>query len=116
MHPRIRSELEAGIRRAVDRADAPAVVLDAAVLFEAGWDDLCTAVVFVRVGREDRARRVLADRGWDRPTWESREMMQNSLDSKAEKCDYTIENSSSVSHLHAAVRHLFDRIVAAQQP
>jgi len=116
MHPRIRSELSAGIDQA-RRSGADAVVLDAAVLFEAGWDDLCTTVVFVSAGDEQRAQRVHGGRGWDRPTWESRERRQKSLDFKARKCQYILDNSSSVSHLRAEVRKLFDRIVhAVDQP
>jgi dephospho-CoA kinase len=116
MHPRIRSALVAGIDEARSRG-ADAVVLDAAVLFEAAWDDLCTTVVFVSAGDEQRVQRVHTGRGWDRPTWESRERRQKSLDFKAGKCHYTLDNSSSVSHLRAEVRKLLDRIVhAVDQP
>ena len=34
------------------------VVLDAAILLEAGWDDLCDLIVFVDAPREQRMRRV----------------------------------------------------------
>ena len=116
MHPRIRSALIAGIDEA-RRSGAGAVVLDAAVLFEAGWDDLCTAVVFVSADETQRVQRVYTGRGWDRSTWESRERRQKSLDFKAGKCQYTMDNSSSVSHLRAEVRQLLDRIVhAVDQP
>ena len=116
MHPRIRSALVAGID-AARRGGADAIVLDAAVLFEAAWDDLCTTVVFVSAGDEQRVQRVHKGRGWDRPTWESRERRQKSLDFKAGKCQYTLDNSSSVSHLRAEVRQLLDRIVhAVDQP
>ena len=39
--------------------DVEVVVLDAAVLFEAGWDDLCTHLVFVSAPADERRRRVL---------------------------------------------------------
>ena len=43
---------------------ARAVVLDAAILLEAGWDDLCDLVVFVDAPRAERMRRVPEQRGW----------------------------------------------------
>ena len=111
MHPRMRAELEQRIGWAARRADVPAIVLDAAVLFEAAWDDLCSAVVFVRAPRAQRARRVRQDRGWVSRTLREREKLQFSLDSKARKCDYTIENNRSIPHVHAEVREIFDRIL-----
>lgn len=111
MHPRMRAEMEEQIRLAQGRREVPAVVLDAAVLFEAGWDELCSAMVFVRAPLETRLDRVQRARGWDRTTLSEREKLQISLDSKARKCDYTVENSSSISHLHAEVRRLLARML-----
>ena len=47
LHPRIRRRMEQAIAEAQADASAAGVVLDAAVMFEAGWDDLCTHRVFV---------------------------------------------------------------------
>ena len=35
-------------------------MLDAAILLEAGWDDLCDLIVFVDAPRDERMRRVQA--------------------------------------------------------
>jgi len=111
MHPRIRDRIQEDIRRAWENPSVAAVVIDAAVLFEAGWDDLCSHVVFVRAPEEDRARRARASRGWDTETWRLRENSQFSLDKKARNCDYTVDNSSSASYLSEQVRRTFHRIV-----
>ena len=110
LHPRIRSIMERQIAEMSRCPEVKAVVIDAAVLFEAGWDDLCTHRVFVDCPPEARARHVLVGRRWDRATWAAREKSQFSLDKKAEMCDYTFSNSSSVSHLAEQVRNFFDGI------
>ena len=111
LHPRIRAGMAEEIRRAQADPAVPAVVVDAAVLFEAGWEDLCTHVVFVAASPEDRSRRACAAKGWDSGTWRGRENSQISLDNKARNCDYTIENSSCISCLRERVRQLFHKMV-----
>lgn len=113
MHPRIRRRITEQIADARSRKDVPAVVLDAAVLFEAGWNDLCTHLVFVDCPPDQRLGRVRAGRRWDEETWRRRERSQNFLDTKRRMCEYTIDGSSDVSHLVEQLRKLFHRIVIA---
>jgi dephospho-CoA kinase len=113
MHPRIRRRMERRIAAARIDTAVPAVAVDAAVLFEAGWDKLCTHVVFVSAGEDQRRQRV-ASRGWDEAAWRRREELQISLDTKRPKCDYTVENRSSVSYLREQIREIFHRIVSME--
>ena len=110
LHPSMRRRMAEQIAVAASDPAAAGVVLDAAVLFEAGWDDLCSHVVFVSAPDEQRYARVSAGRGWTRAEWEKREKSQISLDKKAAKCDSTIDNRTSVSRLREQVRKLFHRI------
>ncbi len=64
------------IDRAVHGGAAGLVVLDAAILLEAGWDDLCDRIVFVDTPRPERLRRVAATRGWSEENLASRERSQ----------------------------------------
>jgi dephospho-CoA kinase len=111
LHPLIRSGIADAITRAQADAAVTAVVVDAAVLLEAGWDDLCTHLVFIEADQTTRARRATAARGWDRPTWSAREKSQISLDKKRRRCDYAIANSSSVPHLNEQIRGIFREIL-----
>jgi len=111
LHPRIRAEMEAEIERIRRQPDVAAVVIDAAVLFEAAWDDLCTDLVFVEAPDETRAQRVLEQRGWNKAVWQEREKSQLPLDRKAARCLYHICSSSGVSHLRDRVCDLLHRIV-----
>ncbi|MBS3734504.1 MAG: dephospho-CoA kinase [Phycisphaerae bacterium] len=110
MHPPMGARIGKRIAAARRRDDVRGVVLDAAVLFEAGWDALCTHTVFVSAPRGQRLERA-AGRGWDAAAVARREKMQFSLDTKSRMCDYTVENSSSVSCLCKQVRTLFREIL-----
>ena len=57
VHPKIRQTFIERIAQAAEAGKAMAL-LDAAVLFEAGWNDLCHSVVFIQVPREERIARV----------------------------------------------------------
>ena len=110
LHPRIRREMKRQIAAARKHSAVLAVILDAAVLFEAGWDDLCSAVVFVHSSAAVRARRA-AGKGWDRATWRKRENSQISLDKKRRNSDHVVDNSFSLTRLRDQVRLIFQQIV-----
>ncbi|HUE17592.1 MAG TPA: dephospho-CoA kinase, partial [Planctomycetaceae bacterium] len=80
VHPRIRETFEKRIAEAA--AAKRTVVLDAAVLFEAGWNDLCHTIVFIDVPRSERLGRLRAGRGWDESEVDRREASQVSLETK----------------------------------
>ncbi|MFB3892993.1 MAG: dephospho-CoA kinase [Phycisphaerae bacterium] len=111
MWPRIRRRMERIIARVRREPAVPAVVMDAAIMIDAGWDELCTHLVFVKAPGRQRAARTQENRGWDRRTWRGRENSQISLDRKQRRCYFTLDNSSSVSYLAEQVRGLFNRIV-----
>jgi len=110
MRDRLGRAIAERIEQAQSDPDVPAVVLDAAIMFEAGWDKMCTHVVFVSAPPAHRAARS-ADKGLDEKAWRLRENSQISLDKKQAKCYCTIDNSSSVSHLCEQVRGIFQRVV-----
>ena len=111
LHPRIHQQIRQEIAEAQAAPETVAIVLDAAVMLEAGWDKLCSHWVFVDAEPADRAARVRGLRGWGERLWRQREKMQISLDKKREKCQYTVDNRSSEPHLRERIRQLFRRIL-----
>lgn len=79
-----------------------AVVLDAAVMLEAGWDDWCDRLVFVEAPRTIRLARALA-RGWKEEDFNAREAAQESLDFKRRQADVVIDNSGSPEQTRAQI-------------
>ncbi len=111
LHPRIEQCIRRRIAQAQAAPEIVAIVLDAAVMLEAGWDKFCSHLVFVDAEPADRAVRVRNARGWDERLWREREKIQISLDKKREKCQYNVDNRSSEPHLHERIRQLFHRIL-----
>ncbi|MHC5004807.1 MAG: dephospho-CoA kinase, partial [Planctomycetota bacterium] len=87
-HPWIEARRVEQWRRAP--AGAPAFVIDAPLLFEAGLDGQCDAVIFVDADPAVRLRRVREGRGWDEAELTAREDSQMPLDAKRAKADYVV--------------------------
>ena len=113
-HPEIRREFREQIA-AARAAGAPAVLLDAAVLVEAGWRDLCDALIFVDAPREMRRSRV-AERGWSEAEWQRREASQLSVEEKRRRADVIIENSDSSAVAAEALATAVDRLFGVRLP
>ncbi|MBI5724018.1 MAG: dephospho-CoA kinase [Planctomycetes bacterium] len=115
MHPAMLGDAKRTISLAGRDKEVSAVVLDAAALFEAGWDDLCSHLVFIQATKGKRLKRVASERGWSGLELQRREKSQISLDKKRRNCCYTICNSSDLSSLRRRVRRLFDTIIHAEK-
>ncbi len=107
-HPEIGRRLAAQVEEHKDLA--PLVVVDAALLFEAGWDKLCACTAFVDAPCAARLARAL-QRGWTEEDFAAREEAQDSLDSKRARADWIIDNSGSVEHTEAQVKCLWQSLV-----
>ena len=103
LHPAMRKTFERVIDRAARQERTTAVVIDAAILFEAGWNQLCDMVVFVDSSRETRLARLAATRGWSTEILDSREKAQISLEEKKRRSDHVIANDSELAQLQSAV-------------
>jgi dephospho-CoA kinase len=106
VHPWIKERIRAEVEAA--RADAMVrlIVLDAAVMLEAGWHDVCDQLVFIEAPREVRLRRVAEQRGWTVQEVEAREAAQLPLTAKAAHADHTLDNSTSLERLDHQVADL----------
>lgn len=71
------------------------VVLEAAVLFEAGWEDIGDEVWVVVVDRELAIARAIARDGFDRESVESRLDSQINNEERTSKADVVISNNDS---------------------
>jgi dephospho-CoA kinase len=107
-HPHIRRRAEEEVARA-RREQAPLVVVDAAVLLEAGWNNVCDKLVYVEAPPEARLARVTGTRGWGRDDWEARERAQLPLTEKYARADHVLDNSSTLEHLGRQVDDLLRR-------
>jgi dephospho-CoA kinase len=99
---RIREEIAA----AQARAEVRLIVLDAAVMLEAGWNKMCDWLVYVDAPRAERLRRLEEQRGWGAKEVQEREQMQMSVTDKASRADYALDNSGTPEQVHEQVDDL----------
>ncbi len=97
VHPLVRAR-RADLRDRARAANAPAAVIDAPLLFEAGVDAECDAVLFIDSPREVRLAR-LKGRGWDEAELARRESAQLPLEEKQRRSTMTIVNAGTPSAL-----------------
>ena len=109
VHPLIRESREALIERA-RASGAKGVVVDAPLLFEAGVDAECDAVVFVETTRAVRLGRVREHRGWDEGELDRREKAQMPLEEKRRRSDHVITNNGTLAELESRAAKLLATI------
>jgi dephospho-CoA kinase len=109
VHPWIRRRIREEVAAARADPDVRLVVLDAAVMLEAGWNEICDRLVYVDAPRALRQRRVAEQRGWTDGELDAREGAQLPLTEKAARADHVLENSASLEHLSGQVDELLRR-------
>ncbi|QDU81526.1 Dephospho-CoA kinase [Polystyrenella longa] len=97
VHPHIRSRVDHLIQQSIRSGSYDLIILDAALLLEAGWDQVCDLVFFVDVSEEIRLQRVTQNRNWSEEEFRKREFNQLSLVDKKTRAEYTIENNDDLS-------------------
>lgn len=107
-HPRIRRRLREQMRRLAESGKEVAV-LDAAVMFKAGWDGLCDYLIFVDTPLEQRIARAKL-RGWSEAELRSREDSQLPMAEKQRRADFVINNSATVDATLAQVENLWNSL------
>lgn len=109
VHPLVRASRESLIERA-RAAGASGVVVDAPLLFEAGVDAECDAVVFVETPRSVRVSRVRETRGWDEGELDRRENAQMGLEEKRRRSDHVLVNHGTLDELESRAAKLLAAI------
>jgi dephospho-CoA kinase len=101
LHPRIGARLRTqGQEYAADGRSA--VVLDAPLLLEAGWQPMCDVILMVDASRETRLSRAKL-RGWNEAEFDQREAAQLSVDVKRLAADAIVNNDGTEADLRDAV-------------
>jgi dephospho-CoA kinase len=84
------------------------VVLEAAVLFEAGWEDLTDEIWVVTVAPEEAIRRLKERNGMEEEAARARIDSQLSNDERTARADVIIENNGSLEDLQRTIQREWD--------
>lgn len=110
LHPRIHQEVLGQIQQAPAGTDA--VILDAALLLEAGWASECDALVFVDTPLPQRQQRVLENRNWSAEELARRESAQWEPLRKKMLSHHVVDNSGSVEDAAASMERVLRTIIS----
>ncbi len=109
-HPVITEMRLADTQKMVADPSIKAIIWDAPLLFEAGLDQDCDAVIFVDAPLEVRQKRVIS-RGWSPAELEKREKSQISLDKKRQLADYIVNNGEDPETSRLRIQQVFSQII-----
>jgi dephospho-CoA kinase len=106
VHPEIQREIEKQIA-SVDCTTVECVLLDAAVLLEAGWRGETHGLIFIDAPIERRREWVAEKRGWSAEELARRERSQWPIGLKQQLADRTVRNDGSIE---IAGKQLWDAV------
>ncbi|MBN9120758.1 MAG: dephospho-CoA kinase [Planctomycetes bacterium] len=113
--PYIGDRTQREIAAAQANPDVAFVVLDAAVLLEAGWGDVVDRLVYVDAPRAARLARLATRSGWGEDELAAREAAQWSADVKKARADAVVVNDSDPATLAEQLGRLLVRWQIAQR-
>jgi dephospho-CoA kinase len=93
-HPRIAARLKRQLDDWRSDPQVKTVVLDAALMLETGWSELCDEIWFVDAPSELRRQRAFS-RGWSQEQWQAREAAQWPVQRKRQAAQKVINNAGS---------------------
>ncbi len=113
VHPRIRQRLAAEVAELRAAARVPAIVIEAAVLLEAGWQDLCDEVWLVTAPTASVRERLAAERRMTPAQVAKRLGAQLSEEERRRHADVVIENDGTLEQLRARLAEIWQQRVAS---
>jgi dephospho-CoA kinase len=107
--PYIGGKATEAVQAAQTDPTAKFVVVDAAVMLEAGWDRFCDHVVFVDAPQDARIARVAARSGWSPADLAAREAAQWTAAEKLKRADAIVINDAGQEGLQEQIDRLLER-------
>jgi dephospho-CoA kinase len=104
--PWIQQGLQEQVAAAQRDPSVSLIVVDAAVMLEAGWDKFCDKIVYVDAPVEQRLARLAHQRGWTEQEVQARAHAQMALPDKAARADAAIDNSGPPAALGPQIAKL----------
>lgn len=108
-HPRIKQTILERLAELRDQS-VPAVVLDAPVMFEVGWDRMCDVILFVDTP-ESRRRQWAAERGWTHEQLAARESAQLPIAEKRARSSVIVRNDAGLDQLESQVESFWRKVL-----
>jgi dephospho-CoA kinase len=105
VHPKVEARIDSWFA-AMERSGEAIGIVEAALIYEAGYDKQLDLVIVVDAPESDRIKRVVARDGSSAEEVHKRIAAQAPSEQKAKKGDYVIHNAGSFSELETSVQFL----------
>ncbi|QDV19379.1 Dephospho-CoA kinase [Gimesia panareensis] len=115
VHPEIHRRLEQEIQAARSQGHVDAILIDAAVILEAGWQKLCDHIVFIECPFEQRLQRVTQNRGWSAAELTRRENHQLPLSEKRKLATTVVHNNQDLETAGHQLSRFIDFILQPEK-
>lgn len=112
VHPLIFAEVGRQMAALQQADEAPAIVLEAAILIEAGWAAAAEEVWLVVADREEIQQRLVRDRAMSIEQIDARIQAQVTNDQRRQFATLVIENNGTLAELEARVEEAWRRAIA----
>lgn len=110
LHPLMAEEM----KKMISSSPRPLIVVDAAVLFEAGWQSLVDKVLVVTSSYETQMRRIKEATNLSLEELEGIMQAQLPQEEKVKRADYVIENEGSLDELESKVKKLWEEVLSCR--
>ena len=110
LHPLMAEEM----KKMISSSPRPLIVVDAAVLFEAGWQSLVDKVLVVTSSFETQMRRIKETTNLSLEELEGIMQAQLPQEEKVKRADYVIENEGSLDELESKVKKLWEEVLSCR--
>lgn len=96
VHPAVKSFIRAEIEKEKKAQRAPFAAIEAALLLEDGYDEICDEIWYIHADEEVRIQRLILSRGYTRERAE--QIMKNQLSEEAfrKRCQFVVDNSTDI--------------------
>ncbi|MBU1260360.1 MAG: dephospho-CoA kinase [Planctomycetes bacterium] len=114
VHPKVLKRTEELISQYQNDSRVKAIVLDAPLLLEAGWEKRCDKLIFVNCDRLIKLERASKKGVLDENQLKKRENFQISLDKKAKISHYMVDNNNGLSELTKQIGEIFPALISIE--
>ena len=110
VHPAIHATVLQEVSQLTSASEPPiAIVIDAPLLLEAGWESMCDWILLIDVPDAVRLKRAQL-RGWDEDQFRTREAAQFSLEQKRRAATHRIDGQASAEEIKRRLKHLLEQM------
>ena len=96
VHPAVKNYIREEIRKEREKGSSPFIVLEAALLLEDHYDEICDEIWYIYVDEKTREKRLASSRGYSEEKTKS--ILRSQLSDKRFRmaCQFVVDNSSTI--------------------